>query len=351
MTSVVSKSASGNLACQSALLKEISRTFALTIPQLPDGLRDVVTNAYLLCRIADTIEDEPNLSLESKAEFLDRFVEVVAGREDAACFGRNLGAVLSSSTKDSEHDLVANADRVITVTRGLRDRQRAAVERCLRIMARGMAEFQQSSGAAGLDDLPHLNRYCYHVAGVVAEMLVEFFCDYSPEIDARREEALKLSVSYGRGLQMTNIINDIWDDLRVGVCWLPRDVFFEAGFDLALLEPWRRDDPGFVRGLRRLVAVTHHQLAEGLRFILLIPARESGIRRHLLWTLGLAVLTLRGVYNSAGSGEEVAVPGYRIRAMTLLMSALSRSNAALGLVFNFATRGLSRDDGRETGTV
>jgi len=34
------------------LLAGVSSPFALTIPQLPDGLRETVTNAYLLCRIA-----------------------------------------------------------------------------------------------------------------------------------------------------------------------------------------------------------------------------------------------------------------------------------------------------------
>src|SRR5205823_2905984 len=47
---------------QSAMLEGVSRTFALTIPQLPSGLSRVVSNAYLLCRIVDTIEDEPSLS-------------------------------------------------------------------------------------------------------------------------------------------------------------------------------------------------------------------------------------------------------------------------------------------------
>ena len=47
---------------QDALLPGVSRTFALTIPQLPEPLRVPVTNAYLLCRLADTIEDEPALS-------------------------------------------------------------------------------------------------------------------------------------------------------------------------------------------------------------------------------------------------------------------------------------------------
>ena len=45
-------------AYQEHALPGVSRTFALTIPELPGDLRRVVTNAYLLCRIADTIEDD-----------------------------------------------------------------------------------------------------------------------------------------------------------------------------------------------------------------------------------------------------------------------------------------------------
>jgi phytoene/squalene synthetase len=45
-------------AYQDEILPHVSRTFALTIPELPAALRTAVTSAYLLCRIADTIEDE-----------------------------------------------------------------------------------------------------------------------------------------------------------------------------------------------------------------------------------------------------------------------------------------------------
>src|SRR5699024_12069588 len=51
---------------QSYLLDHVSRTFALTIPELPPELAYVVSNAYLLCRIVDTVEDEPALSASQK---------------------------------------------------------------------------------------------------------------------------------------------------------------------------------------------------------------------------------------------------------------------------------------------
>ncbi len=214
------------------------------------------------------IEDEPALSLRQKRAFSERWVE---GRVAADPFARELGACLSSSTTEAERGLVVDAARVVDITHGFRARQRRALERCLRIMTRGMVEFQQQATLTGLQNLPHLDRYCYHVAGVVGETLTELFCDYSAEIDRRREQLLALSASFGQGLQMTNILKDIWGDLRRGACWLPRNVFRATGFGLRTLSPGEAD-PGFVAGLTELVAVTRHHLAEALRFILLIPA-------------------------------------------------------------------------------
>lgn len=57
------------LGYQARILSRVSRTFALTIPQLPAELATVVTHAYLLLRLADTIEDEP-ARLRSKFGFM-----------------------------------------------------------------------------------------------------------------------------------------------------------------------------------------------------------------------------------------------------------------------------------------
>ncbi len=62
---------------QSDMLKGVSRTFALTIPQLPEALCRVVSNAYLLCRIVDTIEDEPALSGARKSYFCEQFLKTL----------------------------------------------------------------------------------------------------------------------------------------------------------------------------------------------------------------------------------------------------------------------------------
>ena len=333
--------ANDDLSYQTGILQGVSRTFALTIPQLPGALRDVVGNAYLLCRIADTIEDEPALSAAQKQAFSERFVEVVAGREAAEPFARELHPLLSRAMLDSERDLIANTAGVVRITRGLRPPQRDALERCVRIMSRGMAEFQRNATVEGLDDLSHLDRYCYHVAGVVGEMLTELLCDYSAEIGDRRRELLKLSVSFGQGLQMTNILKDVWDDQRRGACWLPKDVFRSAGFELETLSAGHTG-PEFAKGLLELVGIARHHLANALRFTLLIPPREAGVRRFCLWALGMAVLTLRRIHARPGftDAREVKISRRSVRATVLVTSALARSDPALEFLFETLTRRL-----------
>ena len=56
------------------ILQGVSRSFALTIPQLPRNLCRTVRNAYLLCRIVDTIEDEVSLSIDQKRTFFHEFI-------------------------------------------------------------------------------------------------------------------------------------------------------------------------------------------------------------------------------------------------------------------------------------
>ena len=339
----LSSSTPSDIAYQKEVLEGVARTFALTIAQLPSNLCEAVGNAYLLCRIADTIEDEPALTLAQKQAFSQRFSEIVAGRDAPDPFARELGPLLSSSTSHCEANLVANTPRVIRITQGLTVAQRDAIVRCVRIMSHGMVEFQRNASTEGLRDVAQLDRYCYHVAGVVGETLTALFCQHSEEIEKRREDLMPLSVSFGQGLQMINILKDMWEDRSLGVCWLPRDLFRAAGIELRSLSPGMAD-PGFVEGLLDLVAIAHNHLANGLRFIVSLPTHETGIRRSCLWPLAIAVLTLRRICRNPTfrSGREVKVSRRGVWAAAILTSALVRSNLALNLLFRLFTFGLPR---------
>jgi len=333
-------------AFQLESLAGVSRTFALTIPQLPAGLRRAVANGYLLCRIADTIEDDPALDRDEKGLFLEALLAELEERRDGTTLAAALAGRLSKASLPAEHRLIAEIPRVLRVTGSLDEPQRRALIRCAAIMGRGMAEFGQHSSPAGLETLADLERYCYHVAGVVGEMLTDLFCHYSPAIAHRRAELASLAVSFGQGLQMTNILKDIWADLERGVCWLPRTVFAEAGYDLSSL-PEGHDGPEFARGLLRLVAMAHGNLRDALRFTLLIPRRETGIRRFLMWAVSLAVLTLGNIARHPAfvSDGEVKVPRPTVHRVIAMTNLTIRSNMALGLLFRRWAAGLPAPSG------
>jgi farnesyl-diphosphate farnesyltransferase len=319
-------SVSSDEAYQDQILPHVSRTFALTIPQLPPALSVPVTNAYLLCRIADTIEDEPALSASETLGFLQRFSAVVAGTGDPTALARDLEHRLSDRTLVTERDLVSNMVRVVRVTANLGSAQQAAIRRCVELMCDGMPRFKFNASRRGLARSSDLDEYCYYVAGVVGEMLTDLFCAYSPRIARRRPGLSALAASFAQGLQMTNILKDVWEDRGRGACWLPQEVFTRHGIDLAQITH-ESSDPRFSQGLAELVAVAHAHLRNALDYTLLIPGKETGIRRFCLWAIGLAVLTLRNIARNPGftTGAEVKVSRSAV-SMTMLMTNIAIGN-------------------------
>lgn len=328
-------------AYQDWILPRVSRTFALTIPRLPGPLRRVVTNAYLLCRIADTIEDESALSIEHKQHFHVFFRETVCGQADARAFARELAPLLLRDALDAERDLVSHTASVVAVTHTFSRRQRAALDRCLDVMSHGMPRYQRKASIHGLSNLAALNRYCYCVAGVVGEMLTSLFCDYSREIERHRERMMHLSPSFGQGLQMVNILKDFWEDYHRGVCWLPRNLFARAGIDLGRIDQdnWQ---PGFGETYAELIGIAHGHLRDGFEYTLTIPRHERGIRRFCLLALALALQTLQSIHDNPGfkSGGEVKV-SRRVVGNTLLVTRVfAGSDRALRTWFGYLGRGL-----------
>ncbi len=323
-----------DLDYQEAILQQVSRTFALTIPKLPESLHIVVANAYLLCRIADTVEDSAALSVDQKRRLLDMFAGVVSGEQDPDEFARAAAPLLAADTLEAERDLIRNTARVLRITRGFAAEDRAALERCVRIMAQGMDLTQAGRWANGLPDQEHLDAYCYHVAGVVGEMLTELFCIHSQTVARHREDLSRLAVSFGEGLQLTNILADVWEDKRRNACWLPQSVFTRHGFDLKDLSV---DCHGqaFQDGLADLIAVARRHLENALTYTLTIPKSEPGIRAFCLLAIGMAVLTLRRIdkHRDFTSRAQVKIPRRAVYATILAARVAGRSNLLLKTIF------------------
>ena len=149
---------------------------------------------------------------------------------------------------------------------------------------------------------------------------------------------MQLAVSFGQGLQMTNILKDVWEDYRIGACWLPRQIFVEEGFDLRDMAKGRNGRE-FQCGIQRLIGIAHGHLRNALAYSALIPSHEVGIRYFCLWAIGLAVLTLRKIHSHLNytDGNQVKISRASVKG-TVAMSRLAvRHDRVLKLLFSIAT--------------
>ena len=308
---------------------------------LPERLAQVVANAYLVCRLADTIEDDVQLDQDRKLEFHQRLVAIVRGKESAEAFATELLPLLSSRTSANERELVAGTASLVRVMETFSVTERLARTRCGGTMCAGMPKFQRRKSLRGFKNLEEMNDYCYVVAGVVGEMLTELFCAHCSKLQPLREEMMHLAVSFGQGLQMTNILKDIWDDRQANTCWLPRSVFRGNDFDIERLDEFH-DSDSFRVGLQELIGIAHHHLRSALEYTSFIPPKESGIRKFCLRAIGLAILTLRKIHSRPGftNSQRVRISRRSVRATIFVTDVTLSSDRALRMLFSLAAKGL-----------
>ncbi|MCP1676818.1 farnesyl-diphosphate farnesyltransferase [Natronocella acetinitrilica] len=325
---------------QADILPGVSRTFALTIPQLPLELRPGITNAYLLCRTADTIEDSAKLTPTEKETHYSALLATLDAEAAPASFSRQLQAA-APIAEQTERALLDAMPQVITVYQTLPARQRQALRRCLGVMCEGMGRFEHLKNPTGLPDRRHFRDYCYVVAGVVGEFLTELFSQVDDQVAERRQELLELAPAFGQGLQMTNILKDVWDDRARGICWLPRDVFREHGCSLAADAAWHQD-AGYREAMHTLVGVAHYHLRQALRYTQLIPRRQPGIRRFCSWAIGMALYTLQNIRQQPDFNESsmVKISRRRLRMIIAYCNLSVGSNRLQQAGFEWAARGL-----------
>lgn len=302
---------------QQAHLQQVSRTFALTIPVLPAALADWVGNAYLLCRIVDTIEDDPSLLAATKQQHIQSYLAVLSDPEASIAWAQTLSQTLAPETPVGEQDLIADIPAVLRRLNHYPSDVQAILRRGVEIMSRGMALQQSITRIQGREEL---DRYCYYVAGVVGELLVELFAVHSRAIQVQRQNLLPLAVSFGEGLQLTNILKDIWADAARGVCWLPVDPALSGLADCT--------DSQRIALVREYLALAHGHLQDALDFTLKLPRREYGIRQFCLWALGMALLTLQRIQANPLFAQacEVKISRQQVKRLVLMCRLLGLSN-------------------------
>ncbi len=332
------------------LLPRVSRTFAMGIRLLPVELSHAVSTAYLLCRIADTIEDDATLPAAVRRDLL---LEYGGWLDGVGHDPTRLVAQFASSTGD-DAALVRATGLVLTDFANLPAEVRAAIRPPVEEMCRGMASYVARAIESGRTpqptDLDDLEAYCWYVAGTVGWMLTDLFrLSGTGWSEAGYDQMRQLSRSFGLGLQLTNVIRDMGEDHRRGATFVPADLCARVRCPAwELFTPGREAATAIVLATLTDRALVH--LTAARDYTTLLPRRQLRIRLFCLVPLFLAAGTLsrisrKDAYRTGWVRIKLTRPVVRL---TVILAALvAPSNTLIRLAFRwlapFRSGGLCRE--------
>jgi len=279
------------------IFPDVSRTFALSIRLIPGELGAAVRYAYLICRIADTIEDEPQLPAVEKASLLDL---LTACFDDAAA-ATQLSSRAATLEGDERHlRLVRNTDLVFTAFRDLPESTRQPVRHWVGEMIAGMRKFVLAyPNGIRIQTLDEYKEYCYYVAGTVGFLLTDLWHEYVPSIGPARYRILRDHCqAFAEALQTVNILKDVARDAEhENSIYVPEALLRAHGSSQAtLLSPEYAAENR--AALATLIELAWHDLDEATAYLLTIPRRAVSIRLFCALPLLFAYATLRDLTRS-----------------------------------------------------
>lgn len=313
------------------ILPGVSRTFAISIKVLPGQLGRAVLSAYLLCRIADTVEDDQAMAPEAKAALLDR---LLAAFDDAAA-SEAYPAHAAAVQGDATHvQLVQHTHLVFRLWRDLPPASAAAVRKWVEAMGRGMKSFvlRYPSGIR-IQTLDEYREYCYYVAGTVGYMLTDLWRANSSAITPAVYDALwSRSREFGEALQTVNILKDVAVDVeRENSIYIPEELLRAQGSSQAqILDPAR--ETANHTALTELIRMAWADLDAARDYLLLVPRRALPIRLFCILPLLFAYATLRDLTRSRAMlrpGGNVKITRREVKQLMVLGILVAGSNTGV----------------------
>jgi len=326
--------------CQQTLPK-VSRTFALNIKTLQGELHRSVLIAYLFCRIVDTVEDAAKLDPEIKIKLLLEFSRLIEDREYRR---KHIDSWVNDCTivdgSKNDLDLLKNTKRVFNIFNLMKNNHQEQIIPAVSKMAKGMAHFQsrfQFGEITPLENEEDLEEYCYFVAGVVGEMLCNlFFQKLTTLPESARIIMKENAVSFGLGLQMTNISKDVMADRDRGWSYIPQSLITANGLTVDEFHAGKSVEKN-LKILENLLRKTNGHLHDALKFTLAIPRTEISLRLFCIWPLWMAMKTVAALHNNPAllsSCAPVKISRSQVKRILLTTPLMAWSNFLLKNSFN-----------------
>ncbi|SDN28678.1 farnesyl-diphosphate farnesyltransferase [Halogranum gelatinilyticum] len=195
----------------------VSRTFALTVDVLDEPMSSYICLGYLLCRIADTVEDADNIPPAEQARIL-RLYDAALDSDDDTDVTEFVAEVepYVPEERTADWDVVVNAPRVVQTFERLPLDAREAITPPAREMVQGMAMFVEryaDTGGLRIQSREELEEYCYYAAGTVGNLITNLVT--RGDIDGeRRKKLYDTAEEFGLLLQLVNIAKDVHSDFE-----------------------------------------------------------------------------------------------------------------------------------------
>ena len=268
------------------MLESVSRTFTLSIKQLPGIVKDSIMLAYLLLRVSDILEDNEVMDVTKKVHLLLLWNEILDGKTPVS----ELTSQLDGLDKDDPEVQVAhNAGELVSYLETFPPEIQVHIRKHVSDTTEGMARWQKQGPYIQTED--EMDDYMHEVAGRVGYLITEVFAYHSPRIRARKEELLPLSREYGLALQTVNILQGMKKDYERGWVFTPQEFLDDVGLSRdELFDP--KNQHKALQVINRLTAKAERHLRSGLEYVAAFPSHQHRIRLACMWPLFFAVKTL-----------------------------------------------------------
>lgn len=300
------------------MLRMVSRTFTLSIEQLPKEIRNAVALSYLLFRVSDCLEDHPTMEATQKAQLLELWSEILEGQKPAT---ELTSQITDLDGRDPEVYVAQQADDLVNYLLTFPPEIQDIVVSRVTETTLGMARWQRQGPYVETEE--ELDDYMHHVAGLVGHLLTDLFAWHSPRIKARQETLLPLGREFGLALQTVNVIRGLRKDYERGWVFVPQAFLERVGVTRDQLFMPNFEEQG-LQVIKLLADKAERHLHHGLVYIMTLPRTQHRIRLFCVWPLFFAVKTL------AVSRNNVNVLRVEAKMSRTEVKAIVRDTTLLG---------------------
>jgi farnesyl-diphosphate farnesyltransferase len=300
------------------VLRDISRSFYVSIRLLPRRLREPVGLAYLLARATDTLADTAKIPASVRLDALGKLTSAIQGTSAAngsiVDFRQSFAPLQVNGAErtliEVLPDILQSLDLQNAADRG---DIREVLGNITRAQQLDIDRFSNSTEVSALGTTADLHEYTYLVAGCVGEfwthLCFRYVADFAEHLE---KEMLELGKQYGTALQLVNILRDAHVDLRNGRCYFPEEELKAIG-----LEPSQilGEAERFQIVYRKWLEEAERGLKSGMEYVRAIRHRRVRAATALPALIGARTLALLRAAGAAALEQRIKVPRSEVRGM------------------------------------